>query len=430
MSDNELTGTSLEVLSFMASGIKKRTGSEYSDGRPGRINYHSEDEYRTVTLTVQATAYDMQDVAHLRDSINELFDGELMLREMRIKSVEVEYESMGQRTGELQLENPEYVNGKQIKVAMVNSPEIDDTTLVSTFTVEFETTELPYFETIYTTLELHDSGYSATAEKYGLVDNINIEKLEYRFAMNAIFNTNLIPMKESAWEDGSLYLSNGENSPNTNYLRLKKSESIKITPGETYTINDSSTYVSRVIRIGVFQYKNGVYTGTKDQFFMDRQQRRTFTAVGDEIRISLAALDGYDIPTRFIEHEDERIKLKLEKGDRFTGFKTPEQSFNIYNAGNVKIEPESMMLNIIFNNLNGSKLTLKNKSTDEEFIFENSMPTGTQLRIEGMVVRQNLINRFRDTNKKFISLVPGENQIEISGITFDDVRFEFKYLYK
>src|SRR5699024_8271265 len=117
----------------------------------------------------------MQDVAHLRDTINELFDGELMLREMRIKSVEVEYESPGQRTGELQLEAPEYVNGKQIKVAMVNSPEIDDTALVSTFTVEFETMELPYFETIYSTLELHDTGFDATAEKYGLVDNIDDE---------------------------------------------------------------------------------------------------------------------------------------------------------------------------------------------------------------------------------------------------------------
>src|SRR5699024_2129834 len=208
----------------MSSGIKKRTGSEYSDGRPGRINYHSEDEYRTITLLVQSTAYDMQDVAHLRDAVNELFDGELMLREMRIKSVEVEYESPGQRTGELQLETPEYVNGKQIKVAMVNSPEIDDTTLVSTFTVEFETTESPYFETIYTTLELHDSGYSATAEKYGLVDNIDDEKVKYRFT---------------------------------------------------------------------------------------------------------------------------------------------ESNFTVYNAGNVTVEPENMMLNIIINNLNGSKLTLKNKMTNE-----------------------------------------------------------------
>ena len=290
MSDNKLTGTSLEVLSFMSSGIKKRTGSEYSDGRPGRINYHSEDEYRAITLLVQSTAYDMQDVAHLRDSINELFDGELMLREMRIKSVDVEYESMGQRTGELQLEAPEYVNGKQIKVAMVNSPEINDTTLVSTFTVEFETTESPYFETKYTTLELHDSGYSATAEKYGLVDNIDDEKVKYRFT---------------------------------------------------------------------------------------------------------------------------------------------ENNFTVYNAGNVTVEPESMMLNISVDVVQSvNNFTIRNKTTGEEIVLKRAS-TGSNFRIQGMVVSLGSItNIFRDTNRSFISLVPGDNQFEILNGTFEEIRFEFKFLYK
>ena len=230
MSDNKLTGTSLEVLSFMASGIKKRSGSEYSDGRPGRINYHSEDEYRTVTLTVQATAEDLHDITHLRDAVNELFDGELMLREMRIKSVEIEYESPGQRTGELQIEAPEYVNGKQIKVAMVNSPEIDDATLVSTFTVEFETTESPYFETIYTTLELHDSGYSATAEKYGLVDNIDDEKVKYRFTESnfSVYNAGNVAVEPGSMEL-IIQISSATSSGN---LTLKN-----VTTGEEFKLN-------------------------------------------------------------------------------------------------------------------------------------------------------------------------------------------------
>ena len=274
----------------MASGIKKRTGSDYSDGRPGRINYHSEDEYRTITLTLQATAEDMHDITHLRDAVNELFDDELMLREMRIKSVEVEYESMGQRTGEMQLGAPEYVNGKQIKVAMVNSPEIDDTALVSTFTVEFETTESPYFETIYTTLELHDSGYDATAEKYGLVDNIDDEKVQYRFT---------------------------------------------------------------------------------------------------------------------------------------------ENTFNVYNAGNVTIEPESMMLNIIVNVVQSdNNFTIRNKTTGEEIVLKRAS-TGSHFRIQGMVISLGSItNIFRDTNRRFISLVPGDNQFEILNGTFEEIRFEFNFLYK
>ena len=274
----------------MSSGIKKRTGSEYSDGRPGRINYHSEDEYRTITLLVQSTAYDMQDVAHLRDAVNELFDGELMIREMRIKSAEVEYESMGQRTGELQLESPEYVNGKQIKVAMVNSTEIDDTTLVSTFTVEFETTESPYFETIYTTLELHDSGYSATAEKYGLVDNIDDEKVKYRFT---------------------------------------------------------------------------------------------------------------------------------------------ENNFSVYNAGNVTIQPENMLLHINVDAVQSSNnFTIRNKTTGEEVILKRES-NGSNFRVQGMVISLGgITNVFRDTNREFISLVPGDNDFEVLNGTFSEIRFVFKFLYK
>lgn len=289
MSDNDITGTSLEVLSFMASGIKKRSGSDYSDGRPGRINYHSEDEYRTITLTVQATAYDMHDIAHLRDSINELFDDELLLREMRIKDVTVEYESPGQRTGELQLEEPEYVNGKQIKVAMVNNSEIDDTTLASTFTIEFETTDLPYFESIYTTLELNDSGYSATAEKYGLVDNIDDEKAKYRFT---------------------------------------------------------------------------------------------------------------------------------------------ESNFTVYNAGNVTVEPESMELVVqISKTSTPGTLSLRNLTTGEEFRLTKNL-SERHISLRGMNILDGTVNAFRDSNRRLVSLVPGDNQFEITGATFSEVWFSFKYYYK
>ncbi|MEK4555545.1 hypothetical protein [Jeotgalicoccus sp. FSL K6-3177] len=273
----------------MASGIKKRSGSDYSDGRPGRINYHSEDEYRTITLTVQATAYDMHDIAHLRDSINELFDDELLLREMRIKDVTVEYESPGQRTGELQLEEPEYVNGKQIKVAMVNNSEIDDTTLASTFTIEFETTDLPYFESIYTTLELNDSGYSATAEKYGLVDNIDDEKAKYRFT---------------------------------------------------------------------------------------------------------------------------------------------ESNFTVYNAGNVTVEPESMELVVqISKTSTPGTLSLRNLTTGEEFRLTKNL-SERHISLRGMNILDGTVNAFRDSNRRLVSLVPGDNQFEITGATFSEVWFSFKYYYK
>ena len=413
----------------MSSGIKKRTGSEYSDGRPGRINYHSEDEYRTVTLIVQSTAYDMQDVAHLRDSINELFDGELMLREMRIKSAEVEYESMGQRTGEMQLEAPEYVNGKQIKGAVVNSPEIDDTTLVSTFTVEFETTESPYFETIYTTLELHDSGYSATAEKYGLVDNIDDEKVQYRFTPQTDYMPNLISLTQAGWEVGSIASTTGGNTSLEGALRTKNY--IPVTKGERYYFNDSSAYASAISKINILQYQDGVYLGTQSWHEVNRGGTLLFVPRGNQIKLSLVPMSGFNIHLSFVGHTDNRFRMKLELGERFTGYEPSDQTFVVYNAGNVAVEPESMYINILFwyCTIIDGKMTIKNLTTGDALEI-NRNDVRRHIRQEGINVTVGGVNRFRDTNKRFISLAPGDNRIEITGAIFDEARINFKFYYK
>src|SRR5699024_7153001 len=208
------------------NSIDRSVTRESVDGRKGSVDYGTNIGDRSISVPMIFKARDLHDYAHLRDELFGILDDDepFYIREMRRKDyLQYEFVDFGQSpTWSNGVEN-EYVNGKHYKVRLDSSisPEQWDDKPNGDITIEFVTSGLPFAESIYTTLELHDSGYSATAEKYGLVDNINIEKLEYRFAMNAIFNPNLIPMKESAWEDGSLYLSNGENSPNTNYLDRK-----------------------------------------------------------------------------------------------------------------------------------------------------------------------------------------------------------------
>ena len=410
-----MTGTSLEVLSFMSSGIKKRSGSEHSDGRPGRINYHSEDEYRTVSLTVQATAEDIHDITHLRDAVNELFDGELMLREMRIKSVEVEYESPGQRTGGLQLKSPEYVNGKQIKVTVVNSPEIDDTTLVSTFTVEFETTELPYFETIYTTLELHDSGYSATAERYGLVDNIDVEKVKYRFEPEISREE----LTKSEWELGGINSSTGENVISDTLIRTKNY--FKTIPGQEYVFEELLNS-SKILYWWIMEYDNaGNYIGYFATQGNPSTNKGTFTARGSRVRMRPTLRSGQTISV-----DDIGVNVR----PTISGVAINSQ-FTVYNAGNVTVEPESMELRIRFRNArNLGEIKLVNKTTGETFSTTADVGLTRHFEINGMVVKSGAKNIFRDTNRRFIRLAPGINEFDFSGATFDSLDFNFKFYYK
>src|SRR5699024_3836329 len=118
--------------------------------------------------------------------------------------------------------------------------------------------------------------------------------------------------------------------------------------------------------------------------------------------------------------DDEKVKY------RFT-----ENNFTVYNAGNVTVEPESMELNIVALAVQSTNnFTIRNKTTGDEFVLKRES-NGSHVRLIGMVASMGSItNIFRDTNRRFISLVPGDNKFEILNGTFEEIRFEFKYLYK
>ena len=233
VSNNKLTSTSLEVLSFVVGGIQQnQTFNDGIDGR-SRLFAGSEDKFRRITLNVKAAAYDIHDISHLRNAINELFDGEFYIREKRIKTVDVQYESPGQKTGELNFGKSEYVNGQQHKVVKVNA--IDHEELLSNeFVIELETTDLPYGESVYTTKELNDTGLSALAEKYGLVDGIDDEKTQYVFTDKTF----------SVWNAGNVTVE-----PESMYIYITlglvtTDGSLKLTnktTGETFAFNKAVT---------------------------------------------------------------------------------------------------------------------------------------------------------------------------------------------
>ena len=104
-----------------------------------------------------------------------------------------------------------------------------------------------------------------------------------------------------------------------------------------------------------------------------------------------------------------------------------ESSFKVWNGGNVKVDAGSFNLRIVVRTVRG-ELEIKNKTTNESFKYDAKTLAGT-LIIEGVNVTLNNINRFRDTNKKFLSLAPGVNDIEVIG-DFRNITFDFRFLYK
>lgn len=283
------------VQDFVVNSIDRTVTRESVDGRDGSVDYGVSLGDRTVTIPMIFKANDLHDYAHLRDELYGILDDNepFYIREKRRKEyLQYEFVDFGRTPKWSDEVDDEYVNGKQYRVRLDSSisPEQWDDKPNGEISIEFVTSGLPYAESIYTTLELHDSGYSSSVEKYGLVDNIDDEKVQYRFTTN---------------------------------------------------------------------------------------------------------------------------------------------NFTVYNAGNVTVEPESMYISLLFwyCSIPNGKMTIRNNTTGDELII-NSTEYRKHIRQDGLVITIGGVNRFRDTNRRFISLAPGDNEFVITGATFDEARIDFKYYYK
>lgn len=118
--------------------------------------------------------------------------------------------------------------------------------------------------------------------------------------------------------------------------------------------------------------------------------------------------------------------VKLEEGTQVTGEPKDKNTFSVWNAGNVTVEPETMNLKITATGTNGN-LEIRNKTTGDSFKVNAAF--GGVLVINGMNAHLNGVNVFRDTNKRYIRLVSGLNEFEVIGAT-NGIEIDFRYYYK
>ena len=413
----KLSDLSVKVIDFKVSSMVKQSVYEDIEGAT-RVDYGAEYKHRTISIPFVMTAYDLHDFAHLRNEIFAKVDSleSFYIREMR-RPIKRQYEfvNFNEKPKEREGTDDQYVDGKQYRVRLVNVIEIEQRGVKGDGVLVFETTESPYAQSVYTTLELHDSGYSATAEKYGLVDNIDDEKVKYRFEPERTTSQTI----DLGWSIGSYNLTTGESNTDSRYM--KTTMPFTSHPGGIYTIRDLGTQEVNVW-IWIFEYNAEMeFIGSTGFGTVSPTIPRSFVAQGNYIYISVQPNAGQAPNLNYIgnqiipvlEHTRENV------------------TFSVYNAGNVTIEPESMMLNIFASSVHSSgNFTIRNKTTDEEIVLHRES-NGSHFVVNGMLIRLGGIpNIFRDTNRRFISLAPGDNEFEISNGTFEEIRFDFKYLYK
>ncbi|BCA86641.1 hypothetical protein EsVE80_21640 [Enterococcus saigonensis] len=106
--------------------------------------------------------------------------------------------------------------------------------------------------------------------------------------------------------------------------------------------------------------------------------------------------------------------------------------FTIFNAGDFTIDPRENYLKIKIEGMSDGNLTVFNATTGERFIYRGSLNSvsGETLTLDGVYPLKNGIHCGIDTNHGLISLVPGENKIEISNASRIKTAWDFRFLYK
>ncbi|KAE9560125.1 phage tail domain-containing protein [Companilactobacillus bobalius] len=115
--------------------------------------------------------------------------------------------------------------------------------------------------------------------------------------------------------------------------------------------------------------------------------------------------------------------------NRDISFESKEKKFSIYNPSSMAIDPlgQSHYLKI---HIRGSgSPTLTNKSTGETFTYNRVLGLSDELILDGVDPYLNGQPDGINSNHGTISLVKGDNEFEISGLSNSDVAFEFYFIY-
>lgn len=114
----------------------------------------------------------------------------------------------------------------------------------------------------------------------------------------------------------------------------------------------------------------------------------------------------------------------------FLTYTPTTNEFSIWNGSHMTIDPRHFDLSIrLLYATSKGDVTIENITTGEKFIFYRQF-TNTHLNIFGSQVLLGNTNWLRESNRKFISLVPGENKIKISNVEHSGVSFDFPFYFK
>lgn len=206
--------------------------------------------------------------------------------------------------------------------------------------------------------------------------------------------------------------------------RLMKSDLYNLLDSQPYFYISDDRLPSRVLKVTI-----------DEQYMPERVMHSPFSELEVKGNVSGRPFWRTKYTTQDIEKDGyNAIVEKYGMADGlhldFPKYRFDKNEFSVWNGGNVTVDPRNMKLDIriAFGTSKGT-VRLDNLTTGEFITFSRPV-VNDHLDFFGTKVLLGATNRLRDSNRKFISLVPGENKIKISNIDFRFVTFDFPFYYK
>jgi phage-related protein len=103
--------------------------------------------------------------------------------------------------------------------------------------------------------------------------------------------------------------------------------------------------------------------------------------------------------------------------------------FQIYNAGDVTVDPRELPLKITFTGAS-TNLRIRNLTTGGDWQYTGTTNAGQSIILDGVRATKSGLSIFGATNRKLLTVAPGLNDFEITGATGAfAVAFDFRFYY-
>ena len=186
-----------------------------------------------------------------------------------------------------------------------------------------------------------------------------------------------------------------------------------------YVADDYANYVLLRRRLnGLFARKEPFYIKFKDDSSIRWMVRLASQFVTEKELETVGSMS--------IDFRCEKLYAESVTASNYT-FNTV--NFIVKNTGTETIDPRESQLDITLKGVFAKQVKMTNKTTGDVFIFTGALTANDTLKLTGIRTLKNNVSVLKNTNKKLITLNPGDNNFTVEGGTITSIVFNFRPLY-